>query len=162
MTQKGAFVFGDHLNEPDCDVLTCDEIEGTYFHLDGGLVSFVEHDDSDHVTVLVRDPRDGTIIDDDTGIDLGDGRFRFAAAGEAWLKDGILHFDKPGSMTEWVKYQDRAMPDTTTTDTTTTTVTATTVTTVEPTKGTAPKPNRPLIKISLPLFSSCLFALKLM
>lgn len=128
---------GDHLNEPNCDVLTCDEIEGTYFHLDGGLVSFVEHDDSNHVTVLVRDPRDGTIIDDDTGIDLGNGKFQFAAAGNAWLEDGILHFEKPGSMTEWVKYQDRAMPDTTTTDTTTTTVTATTVTTVEPTKGTA-------------------------
>ena len=124
------------MNEPDCDVLTCDEIEGTYFHLDGGLVSFVEHDDSDHVTVLVRDPRDGTIIDDDSGIDLGDGKFKFAAAGNAWLENGILHFEKPGSMSEWVKYQDRAMPDTTTTDTTTTTVTATTVTTVEPTKGT--------------------------
>jgi len=62
------FVLGDHLNKPDCDVLTCDEIEGTYFHLDGGLVSFVEHDDSNHVTVLVRDPRDGTIIDDDSRI----------------------------------------------------------------------------------------------
>ena len=49
-------------------------------------------------------------------------------------------------MSEWVKYQDRAMPDTTTTDTTTTTVTATTVTTVEPTKGTG-KPNQPFIKI---------------
>ena len=42
-------------------------------------------------------------------------------------------------MSEWVKYQDRAIPDTTTTDTTT-------VTTVEPTKGTG-KPNQPFIKI---------------
>ena len=49
--------------------------------------------------------------------------------------------NQPGSMSEWVKYQDRAMPDTTTTDTTTTTVT-----TVEPTKGTG-KPNQPFIKI---------------
>ena len=94
------FVLGDHLNEPDCDVLSCDEIEGTYFHLDGGLVSFVEHDDSNHVTVLVRDPRDGTIIDDDSGIDLGNGKFKFSAAGNAWLENGILHFEKPGSMSE--------------------------------------------------------------
>ena len=94
------FVLGDHLNKPDCDVLTCDEIEGTYFHLDGGLVSFVEHDDSNHVTVLVRDPRDGTIIDDDSGIDLGNGKFKFSAAGNAWLENGILHFEKPGSMSE--------------------------------------------------------------
>ena len=85
------FVIGDHLNEPDCDVLTCDEIEGTYFHLDGGLVSFVEHDDSNHVTVLVRDPRDGTIIDDDSGIDLGNGKFQFAAAGNAWLEDRVAN-----------------------------------------------------------------------
>ena len=61
------------------------------------------------MTVLVRDPRDGTIIDDDSGIDFGDGNFEFEAAGSATLQNGILHFHKPGAMSEWIKYQDRAM-----------------------------------------------------